>query len=261
MPAVRIIPVLLKQGAVLVKGQCFNKERTIGPAVPSVRVYQARDVDELIVLDVTGVDQSLSDSNIGRFKWIEDINSFLTMPLSVGGGIRNLLQIRYLINNGADKVVLNTVIHEAPELVKNAVSEFGSQSVIASIDCLHDGETFIGYNSWKERGIPKKCSDLIETAIRCGAGEIMLTSVSHEGKMRGFDNRLLELVPKNLSVPLLLNGGGGTENTFVEILQYSAQVKKPIDGLCASSCFHFSPSTPRSVSNSLIENGFNARIG
>ena len=214
MTPTRIIPVLLKQGAVLVKGESFGKERTIGPALPSVRVYQARNVDELVVLDVTGPYEGLADGDISRFKWLESINSFLTMPLSVGGGIRNLSQIRYLINNGADKVVLNTVIHENPQLIRVAVSEFGAQSVIASIDCLHDGEQFIGYNSWKQCGLREKCPDLISTAIRSGAGEVMLTSVSHEGKMMGFDKRLLDLVPEDLAVPLLINGGGGSERTL-----------------------------------------------
>ena len=105
LPRIRIVPTILKQGPVAVKGISFSKERVVGPLLPIVRVYQSRNVDELVILDVAKV----SDNNLSRFQWLKSVASFSTMPLAVGGGIRNFYQASNLIEMGADIEIQNIV--------------------------------------------------------------------------------------------------------------------------------------------------------
>ena len=114
--------------------------------------------------------------------------------------IRSLEQIKYLVSNGADKIIVNTKLWEDSDLIKQAITEIGSQSVVASVDCCKkQGEYYI-YNSWEKRTTTLHADEGIRKAIRTGAGEILLTSVDNEGMMNGFDKQLLEYVPKELGI-------------------------------------------------------------
>ena len=118
MLKLRIIPTILKNSAVVVKGKNFSKSRVIGPLLPLLKVYQSRDVDELIIIDVS----PKKSNNEERFEWLSNVTSFTTMPLSVGGGIKTLSQASRIIELGADKVILNSVIQENPSLITSIAS-------------------------------------------------------------------------------------------------------------------------------------------
>lgn len=252
------MPLLLKRGPSLVKGKSFSKERVIGPALPSVRVYQARNVDELIILDVSipGEDSEAVD----RFNWIKEVNRFLTMPLSVGGGVRSVSQIRYLIQNGADRVVLNSVLRNNRPLVEAAVATYGSQSVVASLDVALFNGSWRVYDSWLQRPLDISIQSLIVDVQNLGVGEILLTSHRSEGHMRGFDLDLLDSIAGLVDVPLAFCGGAGVLADFCDLMNYADSIGVDISAVAASSCFHFTHITPADVSKHLREAGYNTRI-
>ena len=258
MPRIRIVPVLLKRGPSLVKGASFAKSRVIGPALPSVRIYQSRNVDELVVIDVSGsVDDSLG---IKRFEWIKEVNSFLTMPLSIGGGVRSISQIQYLIQNGADRVLLNWALRHDKHLVKKAVSIHGGQSIVGSIDVLFIDGVWHVYDSWQLKPLDLCLASFISEVQDLGVGEILLTSHRCEGQMKGFDLDLLENIVGLVSVPLIFQGGAGSLIDFYHILKSAEDIGVEISAIAASSCFHFTQLTPGEVSKYLKDMKFDTRI-
>lgn len=252
------MPLLLKRGPSLVKGKSFSKERVIGPALPSVRVYQARNVDELIILDVSTPSEDFE--GVERFSWIKEVNRFLTMPLSVGGGIRMASQVQYLIQNGADRVVFNSALRNDQSLVEVAVATYGSQSVVASIDvALFEGSWRV-YDSWLQRPLNLLLESFIVDVQNLGVGEILLTSYRCEGHMRGFDLDLLDSIVDLIDVPLSFCGGAGCLADFCSLMKSADSIGVEISAMAASSCFHFTHITPAEVSMCLREAGFDTRV-
>lgn len=258
MPRLRIVPMLLKKGPSLVKGPSFSKSRVIGPALPSIRIYQARDVDELIVIDVS--DWAKDCKRVDRFRWLKEVNSYLTMPLTVGGGIRSSEQIQFLIQNGADRVVLNWALRNDQDLVKNAVLRHGSQSIVGSIDVLFDEGRWLIYDSWLGKSLDISLDAFIPEVQGLGVGEILLTSYSNEGQMKGFDLQLLKATLELVEVPFIFSGGAGGLTDFCDLMNFVDNMNANISAIAASSCFHFTQSTPGEVAKCLHDEGFNTRI-
>lgn len=258
MPRLRIVPALLKRGPSLVKGPSFSKSRVIGPALPSIRVYQSRNIDELIVVDVSSSGED--SESVERFSWIKDVNKFLTMPLSVGGGIRSIEQIQYLIQNGADRVVLNSALRNDPSLVKHAVAMHGSQSVVGSIDVLFADDKWLVYDSWLQKPLEICLPSLITDVQNLGVGEILVTSQRCEGQMKGFDLELLKFCADLIHVPFIFSGGAGSLADFHDLMNYANNINLNISAIAASSCFHFTHVTPVDVAKSLKNSGFNTRV-
>lgn len=258
MPRLRIVPVLLKRGPSLVKGPSFSKSRVIGPALPSIRIYQSRNIDELVVVDVSAT--GAVPDGVNRFAWIQNVNRYLTMPLSVGGGIRSIDQIQYLIQNGADRVILNSSLRNDHSLVRHAVAMHGSQSVVGSLDVSYVDNKWCIYDSWQRKFLDICLSSLVAEVQDLGVGEILLTSHRCEGQMKGFDLDLLNYAVGLVKVPLIFAGGAGCLSDFCDLMKFANENEIEISAIAASSCFHFTHITPSDVAKCLVDSGFDARI-
>ena len=182
MLKIRIIPTLLFKDYGLVKGEGFNPTRRIGDALQFVRVYSAREVDELVFFDITAsIEKRKPD-----FELVDDLADECFMPLTVGGGVRTLEDVRRLLRVGADKVSINTAAVETPELVREASDRFGSQCIVVPIDFRAVGKD--GYEVFTHSGTVStglEPAALASTMEKSGAGEILLSSIDRDGTMQG----------------------------------------------------------------------------
>ncbi|KAB7889773.1 glycosyl amidation-associated protein WbuZ [Poseidonibacter ostreae] len=244
----RIIPCVLLKDWQLVKSIQFGSFRTIGHPTSTSRIYNARDVDELIVLDI---DASMHNEEINT-EIITDIANECFMPLTIGGGINSIDDIYKILNAGADKVSINTKAIQDKEFIKKASSIFGSQCIVCSIDVKKQDKTYKVYS--RKDGILD--IDPLELALeyeKYGAGEILLTSVDNDGTTNGYDLELLKYISKKLSIPVIINGGAGMPHHCVEAIQNGA------DAVAAAYIFHFSKYTPNDIKKELFLNNILAR--
>ncbi|WP_139452609.1 HisA/HisF-related TIM barrel protein [Campylobacter armoricus] len=240
----RVIPCVLLKDGQLVKSVNFSSFRTIGYLKSTARIYNARNVDELIVLDI-------NKNGFIDFESLEDIANECFMPLTIGGGIRTLEDIRKLLDIGADKISINSMTLQNPDFIKEATNTFGSSCVVCSIDVKKDKNQFKVFNN----GILNL--DPLELALKyesLGAGEILLTSVDKEGSSLGYDWELLEYFKGKLKIPLIINGGLSKPQDGVKAIQLGA------NALAGAFIFHFSQYTPNDVKNELLKNNIPVRI-
>lgn len=249
MLKVRVIPTLLWKDVGLVKGVRFDSWRRVGAVLPAIKVYNARDVDELVLLDITA-------TCAGRAPDYESVREFAeecAVPLTVGGGIRTLDHIRALLYAGADKVSLNSSLYEMPDLVDAAARQFGSQCVMASIDVRR---TDVGFSCVSRSGTVDIGRDPIamarEVADR-GAGEILLTSIDRDGTMTGYDLELIARVAAAVPVPVIASGGAGCYRHMVEAIDAGASA------VAAASIFHFTEQTPAEAKAAMAAAGIAVR--
>jgi len=244
----RIIPCVLLKDWQLVKSIGFKSFRTIGHPTSTARIYNARNVDELIVLDI---DASLEEEAINT-EIIRDIADECFMPLTIGGGIRSIDDIYTALNAGADKIAINTKGLEDLGFITKASSLFGSQCIVCSIDIKKIDGVYKVYN--KSKGILElNPLDLAKAYQSHGAGEILLTSVDYEGSTLGYDIELIQLFKDELEIPIILNGGMGKPKDAV------AAIKNGADAVAAAYIFHFSQFTPDDIKNTLYENDIAVR--
>jgi len=245
----RVIPCVLLKDWQLVKSINFESYRTIGHPTSTVRIYNSRNVDELIVLDV---DASLNDDDI-NVEIITDIANECFMPLTIGGGIRTIDDIYRILNAGADKVSINSISLENSSFITKASSVFGSQCIVCSIDVKKINNTYKVFS--KSKGLLDIHPLLLAKQYQeYGAGEILLTSVDHEGSTNGYDINLIKLFKDELKIPVILNGGMGEPIHAVEAIQNGA------DAIAAAYIFHFSQYTPKDIRNKLAEYNISVRI-
>lgn len=246
----RIMPTLLFKGFGLVKGVGFASDRRVGAALQAIRVYNLRDVDELVFVDVAAT----PEGRLPDFQTIDELADNCFMPMTVGGGVRGLEDIRQLLAVGADKVSINTAALDQPELVRRAAEEFGAQCVVVAIDVLGEGPggKVVGRCGKNDSGRdPVSWAKEVE---RLGAGEILLTSVQRDGTMAGYDVPLVKAVSEAVSIPVIASGGCGSYQHMAEVLAGS-----PGTAVAAASIFHFTEQTPREAKAYLAERGFAVR--
>lgn len=216
MSQTRVIPCLLLQDKGLVKTVQFKKARYVGDPINAVRIFNTKEVDELIFLDILA-------SKEGK-KLPMDLLSVIanecSMPFAVGGGIRSTASIKEVLNTGAEKVVINTYGVENPSFIKEAASIFGSQSIVVSIDArrVNNGsyEVFT-CGGTKATGIaPVSLAVQMETM---GAGELMLNSIDKDGTMEGYDLELIKSVSDAVSIPVIACGGAGKIEDFADAVK------------------------------------------
>ena len=228
MPAKRIIPCMdVKEGRV-VKGVNFERLRDIGNPVDLARRYDMEGADEVVFLDISATNEARRT----RLDWVREAARHLGIPFTVGGGVRELEDIRALLRAGADKVAINSAAVANPGFVGEAAAAFGRQCIVAAVDVARDPE--LGWRVFThaakmrtELGGP----DWIRRVVELGAGEILLTSIDRDGTLDGFDTELLQEMA-GLPVPLIASGGAGTEAHFLEALQCGA------DAVLAATLFH-----------------------
>jgi cyclase len=237
--------VLLYDDHGCVKGRQFSKDRRIGSLIDRVRVIERRDVDELILLDVAA-----TPNNRGpRFDLIKEVCSNLFCPVTVGGGVRTLADIRELLNSGADKVSIGTSALERPEFITEASDKFGAQAVVVSVD-VRDGEV------WSRCGGARTGRSPVEWAQECerrGAGEILLTAVERDGTLLGHDRVSVERLSKAVGIPVIAAGGCGSYEHMALALDAGAHA------VASGAMFQFCDATPKGAARYLKEHGYSTR--
>jgi len=246
----RIIPCLDVKDGRVVKGVSFVELRDAGDPVESARAYEAQGADELVFLDITASHEKRKTI----LEVVEKTASDVFMPLTVGGGIRTLDDIKELLRAGTDKVSINTTAVEDPDFVRKASERFGSQCIVVAIDAKRreGGWEVYTHGGRKARGL-----DAVEWAKKMeefGAGEILLTSMDRDGRKDGYDLALTSSVAKATTIPIIASGGAGTLEHIKE-----AFTKGLADAALAASIFHFGEFTIPETKKYLLERGIRVR--
>lgn len=252
MLAKRIIPCLDVTAGRVVKGVSFVSLRDAGDPVEIARRYDEQGADELTFLDIT----ASSDDRGIIFRIIEQVASQVFIPLTVGGGVREVVDVRNLLNAGADKVSINTSAVTNPQLVADAASRYGSQCIVVAIDAKqvsNDKWEVFTHGGRKATGL-----DAVEWAQKMqqfGAGEILLTSMDRDGQKNGFDLALTRRVTDALEIPVIASGGVGNLQHLADgVLQGGA------DAVLAASIFHFGEYTVQQAKQYMASQGIEVRL-
>ena len=253
--AKRIIPCLDVDRGRVVKGVKFVDIRDAGDPVEIARRYDQQGADEITFLDIT----ASSDDRETLVHVVEAMAEQVFIPLTVGGGIRSLDDVRRMLNAGADKVAINTSAVTNPELVQRATDHFGSQCIVVAIDAkqIRDG-AHPAWEVYTHGGRRPTGIDAVEWAARMarlGAGEILLTSMDRDGTRDGFDLALTRAVSDAVSIPVIASGGVGNLDHLVEgVLEGRA------DAVLAASIFHFGEYTVEQAKRRMAERGIEVRL-
>jgi imidazole glycerol-phosphate synthase subunit HisF len=215
----RVMPCLLLQNSKLVKTIKFKNPNYVGDPVNAIKIYNEKEVDELIFLDITAT----IDNKKPSFKTISEIASECFMPLTYGGGINNLDDMRTIFNLGVEKIAINSYGVENPSFIVKASEKFGSQSIIVSIDVK---KKLVGsYDIYTHSGTKNAHIDPIDWAKKVqdlGAGEILLTSIDRDGTMEGYDLPLINKICDAVSIPVIVCGGAGKVEDFAKAVHAGA---------------------------------------
>ena len=252
--AKRIIPCLDVDKGRVVKGVNFLNIRDAGDPVEIAKRYDKEGADEITMLDITASHETRDTT----YKTVESIACQVFMPLTVGGGVRNIDDIKKLLRSGADKVSINTSAVENPDFVKEAADKFGSQCIVVAVDAkLSDSDK----DSWEVvtyGGRNRTGLDVLEwtqQVMAYGAGEILLTSMDRDGTKEGFDNRLVSKVSSGISIPVIASGGVGNLDHLVDGIKIGGA-----EAVLAASIFHFSEFSVREAKDAMKAAGINIRF-
>jgi cyclase len=203
----RVIPCLLVYGDRLVKTERFGSRRYLGDVVNALRIFNEKEVDEIMVLDI----EAARTRRPPNMNFIAEVAGECFMPLAYGGGISTVAEARSIIKSGVEKVVISTAAFETPALIGQIAEDVGSQSVVVSIDARRN---WLGRTRVYTRSATKQTSydplRAAELAVRAGAGELLVQSVDRDGSMRGYDIELIRSVAQTCPVPVVAVGGAGT---------------------------------------------------
>jgi cyclase len=229
MLAKRIIPCLdIKDGRV-VKGVNFVNLRDAGDPVEQARLYDAQGADELVFLDISATHEGRKTT----LELVERVVESVFMPLTVGGGIRDVNDMRNLLLAGADKVSINSAAVKRPELLSEGAARFGAQCVVLAIDARKNASSWEVYVNGGRVPIGMDAIQWAVRGVQLGAGEILLTSMDADGTLAGYDLKLTRTIAEAVSVPVIASGGAGTPSHFLEVL-----TEGKADATLAASLFH-----------------------
>ena len=245
----RLIPVLYIKNGLIVRSENFKEHKIIGNVVNEVTRYNHWDIDELVYIDISrddSFDSRRDDHKIKRISTIDEALEMIAkecfMPLSFGGGIRDLDTIKKYLKNGADKVILNTLLHKGPTIVKEAIEIFGAQAIVASLDYRMEEGRMVFYIENGTEALPHSIEDMATYITDLGCGEVFLTSMDNDGRGEGYDLPSIQKVVDLFDVPVIACGGAIAVFDFEEA--YSI---KNLSGIAAGNMFHFTENIyPRS---------------
>lgn len=232
MLSIRIIPCLDVHAGRVVKGVRFLELKDAGDPVDSARAYQEQGADELVFLDITA---SSEERGIMK-KVVERTASECFMPLTVGGGLRSVHDIRDMLLAGADKISLNTAALLEPNLIRDSARKFGNQCIVVAIDAKREpsGDRWRVYTHGGRQTTDHDAIEWAKKAVSLGAGEILLTSMDRDGTGDGYDIELTRQLSEAVEVPVIASGGAGNLDHLVEVLK-----EGKASAVLAASIFHF----------------------
>ncbi|GEK31761.1 imidazole glycerol phosphate synthase subunit HisF [Kurthia zopfii] len=248
----RIIPCLdVKEGRV-VKGVQFVSLRDAGDPIELATFYNEQGADELVFLDISATHE-------GRETMIEVVKetaSTLSIPFTVGGGIRTLDDMKKMLRAGADKVSLNSAALQNPEIIQQGAAYFGSQCIVVAIDAKwHEAsQSWKVYTHGGRNELDRDAIEWAKEAVSLGAGELLITSMDCDGEKKGFDKRLMQAIRQVVNVPIIASGGAGNAEHFREIL-----VEADADAALAASIFHYKETSVEQVKSYLKTKGVAVR--
>jgi imidazole glycerol-phosphate synthase subunit HisF len=231
MLAKRIIPCLDIKDGRTVKGTNFVNLRDAGDPVELAAAYAREGADELVFLDITATVEKRKT----LAELVKRIAHTINIPFTVGGGIRTVEDVSVLLNSGADKISINTAAFKNPQVITDIANTGGSQCVVLAIDTRQeeDGEWYVYLNGGRTK-TDSLCYEWAKKAVELGAGEILLTSMNHDGTKAGFAIDITKKLSENLPIPVIASGGAGTVQHFAEVFR-----EAHADAALAASIFHF----------------------
>jgi cyclase len=230
MLAKRIIPCLDVKDGRTVKGVNFVDLRDAGDPVELAWQYSQQGADELVFLDITATHEKRKTT----IDLVKAVARQVSIPFTIGGGINELADADILLNSGADKISINSAAVRNPQLIDDLAKAFGTQFVVIAVDTrLIDGKNYVHLRGGRDK-TDIETEDWIREAEDRGAGEILLTSMDHDGTKNGFDTGLLKKVNDQIHIPLIASGGAGNKQHFVDVFQESN-----VDAALAASVFHY----------------------
>lgn len=250
MTAIRVIPCLDVHGGKVVKGVKFEDLKEKGDPARLAQRYEEEGADEIVFLDISAT----IEERRALYEKVEETASTLSIPLTVGGGIKTLEDVSKLFSFGADKVSMNTGAIKNPGLIEETAREYGSQAVVVAIDVkLVEGKYIVFTHSGKNKTewVAEEWAKRVETL---GAGEILLTSIDRDGTRKGFDTSLIGAVRRNVKLPIIASGGAGNPRHFVEAVRAGA------DAVLAAGIFHEEKVRIIEVKQELFKNGVEVRL-
>ena len=249
MVAIRVIPCLDVNAGRVVKGTNFVDLRDAGDPVEIAKRYNVEGADEVVFLDIT----ASSDKRAITLDVVKKTAEQVFIPLTVGGGIRTVDDMRTLLKAGADKISINTAAVLNPQLIYDGSRKFGNQCIVVAIDAKKENDSWKVYT---HGGRTRTDLDVIKWAQKCvelGAGEILLTSMDKDGTKDGYDLELMEQVTKVVDVPVIASGGAGKKEHFVDVC------KKGASAVLAASLFHFKQLEISDLKQYMRHNGIEVR--
>lgn len=250
MLAKRIIPCLDVKDGRTVKGVNFVDLRDAGDPVELAWQYSEQGADELVFLDITATHEERKTT----IELVKSVARQVNIPFTIGGGINELRDAEILLNAGADKISINSAAVRNPTLIDDLARSFGRQFVVIAVDTrVVDGKNFVHLRGGRDK-TEIQTEDWIKEAEERGAGEILLTSMDHDGTKNGFDNDFLKRINDRIHIPLIASGGAGAQQHFVDVFQQTN-----VDAALAASVFHYGEIRIPDLKQTLREQGIVVR--
>ncbi|MFA4906503.1 MAG: imidazole glycerol phosphate synthase cyclase subunit [Candidatus Margulisiibacteriota bacterium] len=248
----RLIVSLLWRDGFLIQSINFKHTNAVGSVITAMEFFNAWEADEILLLNVTR-----EDKNFQKFlQTLKELSKYCFVPLTAGGWVQSLERVDLLLENGADKVVVNTQAYKTPEFITAVAQKYGSQCVIVSIDARKTGEA--RHEVFIDRGREPTGREARAWALAAqerGAGEIFLTSIDHDGSKQGYDRELIAPVAAAMKIPVIIFGGVGNWEHLAGGLKISG-----VDAVAAGNIFHYFEQSVRQAKRHLISVGMDVRI-
>ncbi|KKS42996.1 MAG: Histidine biosynthesis protein [candidate division CPR1 bacterium GW2011_GWA2_42_17] len=246
----RIIACLVIKNSIVVQSIEFKRFLPIGSPLIAAKFLNQWGIDEITILDIDAT-PTLSSPN---FELVKKISRQIFVPLSVGGGIKNINHIRQIIKGGADKIIVNTGAFDNPQLISQAAKVIGAQSVVVSVDVKKKNGKWQLFTHCGKIAVKTDLITWIKQIENLGAGEILLRSIDRDGSKSGFDTELIKQVTNNVSIPVIAAGGTGKPNHFLSAIKAGASA------VAAGNYFHFTEHSPILIKSYLKSKGVNIRL-
>lgn len=245
----RIIPILLLKGNSVVKTVNFSDPRMVGDAITNVKVFSTRKADEMVIVDIEATKRGSIN-----FSLLKRLSAQCIMPLTLGGGIKSLLDADQLFKVGADKVIINSEFFNNPNLLKEISEKYGQQAVVFSLDVIKAGKRYKAVSHGKQIQHEDNIVDIAKKAVEFGAGEIIVNAVDRDGMMKGYDTELCALITNNINVPVVIAGGCGTKEDCVKAIKHRA------NAIAAGSIFYWVGESILTIKEYMHKQGIEVRL-